>query len=131
MTLPLDAAGPHPENQRKRSELRGARHALIGVMLLAAVLAVVLLGRIDSRVLFFVAATQAAAAVLVATHQRGARALALAAALVALGWGIQRVLVLDSVSWFELSLIGTGVFEALLVAGCTPRDTGPRHRQRG
>jgi hypothetical protein len=123
-----DRPGPHPENQRKRRELRGPRHALIGVALIVAVGVVVVSGA--QPVAIAISVLEAAAAVMLVIHHVWARRVALGAALVAIGWGIDGVLVLDRVTWFELGLLGVGVFEALLVAACTPRDVKVK-RQRG
>ena len=136
MTSPRDRPGPHPENQRKRTELRGPRQALIGVLAIAAVLALVALFGFGSALprsgilLVLIAATQAVAAGLLVRHHVRARMVALAAALVALAWGVLHVLVLDEVTWLQLALMGTGTLEAFLVAGCTPRDTGKKRMSR-
>ncbi len=130
--------GPHPENRRKRRELRGARHALIGVLVLVAGLAVAsTLGagpsipRIDGRLLMVLAAMQAVGAFVIASHRLYARTLALAAALFAVGWGVWQVIVWNDVTWFQVALLGVGLFETVLVAGSTPRDAGePPHQHQ-
>jgi hypothetical protein len=117
----------HPENTRRRQELRGPRHALIGVLVVAAVLAIVTGVRTSptaaaTGMLVALAAIQLVAAGFLAGHVVRARMIALVAALFAIAWGIEQVLVLDVVTWFQLALLGIGALEALLVAGCTPRD---------
>lgn len=117
----------HPENTRRRQELRGPRQALIGVLVVAAVLAIVAVVRtsptaVATGMLLVLAAIQLAAAGFLAAHIVRARIVALVAALVATAWGIEQILVIDVVTWFQLALLGIGALEALLVAGCTPRD---------
>ena len=51
--------------------------------------------------------------------------------LIETAWSIAEILVFDVVTWFELTLLAIGVFEALLVAGCTPRDSGGKKKMRG
>jgi hypothetical protein len=123
-----DPPGPHPENQLKRRELRGARHALLGVLVVVAGLAIAkLLGAgppmryLTTGTLAVLAASQTLAAVAIASHRAHARMVALAAALVVVAWGVWQVIVWNDVTWFQVALLGTGSFEALLVAGCTPR----------
>lgn len=136
-----DRPGPHPENQRKRRELRGPRHALIGLLAAAAVCAIVLgLRRVVVHdgdrptgllLALLIGGTQALAALLLVIHHVRARAIALIAALVAIGWGLGHMMVSDW-SWFQIAVFGVGALEVLLVAGCTPRDAGKRpKKQRG
>ena len=127
-----DAMTSQPENTRRRRELRGPRHALIGVLALVVVLAII--AAADHRAPVGLAAiigiTQAIAAVLLVGHQLHARMAALGAALLAIAWSVVQIVRLDGVTSLELALLGVGVFEAMLVAGCTPRDApklrGPR-----
>ena len=126
-----DRPGPRPENQLKRRELVGARHGLVGVLAIAAVLAIVGGVRWSSPLLVVVGGSQAIAAVLAATRRPHNRVVALAAALVAIAWAVAQILVLDGVSWFSLSLLGVGLLECLLVAASTPRDDGTRKKMRG
>ncbi|MEO6774847.1 MAG: hypothetical protein ABI467_17885 [Kofleriaceae bacterium] len=126
---------PNPENTRRRQELRGPRRALIGVLVVVVGLAVVAVVRRSAQpaMLVVVAATQAVAAGLLAGRFRRARRVAVAAALLPVAWGFEQILVLDVVTWFPLALLGIGALEALLVAGCTPRDAPkqPTPRDRG
>lgn len=134
---PRDRPGPHPENQLKRRELRGPRRSLIGVDAIVAVLAaVVLAGRMTSvsnglTLVLLVGVTQGLAAFLLAIHHVEARKVALGAALLAIGWAVAQILLFDEVTRFSLTLLGVGVFEAMLVASCTPRDSGKRKKMRG
>jgi hypothetical protein len=115
---------PHPENTLRRQELRGARHALIGVLIGAAALAIVALVRmrVAPAMMIALAALQLVAAGWLARRFRRARLVALLAALVPVAWGLEQIMVLDVATWFQLALLGVGALEALLVAGCTPRD---------
>jgi uncharacterized membrane protein len=115
---------PNPENTLRRQELRGARHALIGVTIVVAVLAIVALVRmaVSPVMLIALAVLQLSAAVWLARRFKRARLVALVAALLPLAWGFGQILVLDVATWFQLVLLGVGALEALLVAGCTPRD---------
>ena len=127
MVSPMTA---HPENTRRRQELRGPRNALIGVLVVAAVLAVVAIVRyspnaVSTGMLLVLAAIQLVAAGFLAARLLLARTVALVAALFATAWGIEQILVIDVVTWFQLALLGIGALEALLVAGCTPR-TAPK-----
>lgn len=129
---PTDHPGPHPENQLKRRELVGARHGLAGVLVISAVLAIVGGVRWSSPLLgVLVGGSQALGALVVIARQPHNRLVALAAALIAIGWAVAQILVLDHVSWFLLSLLGVGLLEALLVAASTPRDDGTRKKMRG
>ncbi|CAN5779456.1 hypothetical protein BH11MYX2_BH11MYX2_38340 [soil metagenome] len=127
---------PHPENQLKRRELRGPRRSLIGLEIIVAALAIMALvaGKrsVSSGILLvvFVGATQAFSALVLAIHHVYARRVALVAALIPIAWSVAEILVFDVVTWFELALLSIGVFEVLLVAGCTPRDTGAKHPQK-
>ena len=115
---------PHPENTRRRQELRGPRHALIGVLVVVAALAIGALVRmpVAPTMMIAIAVLQlVAAGWLVGRFQR-ARLVALVAALLPMAWGLEQIMVLDVVTWFQLALLGSGALEALLVAGCTPRD---------
>jgi hypothetical protein len=143
-----DVPGPHPENQRKRIELRGPRRALIGLLGVSAVLAVlggiVLIAVPNARLLhqpvaevfaspftglrgtglvlvILIGSTQAIAALLLRSHHSHARMVALGAALIAAIWGLVQMMVGDGVTWFQLVAFGVGALEAFLVAGCTPR----------
>ncbi|MDB4963565.1 MAG: hypothetical protein JWP01_3564 [Myxococcales bacterium] len=135
-----DVPGPRPENQRKRTELQGPRQALIGLLAVAAVLAVAggvaLLGRslvvhtpllslrANGLVLALViGGTQALAAVLLVLHHERARAAALVAALIAVGWSVVQMMLLQDATWFQGTMFGVGALEAFLVAGCTPRKS--------
>ena len=152
-----DVPGPHPENQRKRRELRGPRRALIGLLTVSAGLAVlgglaliiVPTARLFHQpvdVLFassltslrgtglvlvvVIGGTQALAAALLIGHRVRARMIALGAALIAAGWGlVQMMTAIDGVTWFQLLAFGVGALEAFLVAGCTPRGRPAPNRQ--
>jgi hypothetical protein len=115
---------PNPENTLRRQELRGARHALIGVQIIAAVLAIAAIVRLRASpvMLIAIAASQVMAAGWLARRVKHARLVALVAALLPLAWGFGQILVLDVATWFQLSLLGVGALEALLIAGSTPRD---------
>lgn len=120
----------HNDNPRKlkRVELRGARRGLIGVEVIVAALAVAVLvvGPRSPRgiaLIILVGVTQALGAITLSLQLVWARRLALAAALVAIVFTVAQILIFDVVTWFELSLLGVGVLESMLVAGCTPRDT--------
>ena len=78
-----------------------------------------------------VGGSQALGALLVLARVIHCRLVALGAALLAIGWAVAQILVLDGVSWFSLSLLGVGLLESLLVAGSTPRDDGTRKKMRG
>ena len=144
---------PHPENQLKRRELRGARHALIGVLAIGAGLAItggaVLLAHPDGHwagpslevvvrstltsarttallLGVVIGGTQAIAAVMFLGQHKRARAVAAVAACLALAWAIARLFV-DDVSGFQLALGGLGALELVLVAGSTPREFGKKH----
>ena len=115
---------PNPENTRRRQELRGPRHALMGMLLVVAALAIAALVRLSASpgMLIVIAATQVVAAGFLARRLMRARLVAVVAALLPIAWGLEQILVLDVVTWFQLVLLGSGALEALLVAGCTPRD---------
>jgi hypothetical protein len=127
----LNDAPRHNDNPRKmkRVELRGARRGLIGVEVLVAVLAVAVLivgprsPRSGIALILLVGVTQAIGAITLSLQHVWARRLALAAALIAILFTVAQILIFDVVTWFELSLLGVGVLESLLVAGCTPRDS--------
>jgi hypothetical protein len=105
---------------------------LIGVLVVVAVLAIIAAidHRAPSELAAIIAITQALAAGLLVGHHLRARIASLGAALIAIGWSVVQIVRLDHVTSLELALLGAGVFEALLVAGCTPRDAsklrGPR-----
>ena len=125
----------HPENTRRRQELRGPRQALIGVLVVAAVLAIVAIVRLRPSadvvgLLVVLAALQVTAAGFLAARFLRARMVALVAALLAIAWGVEQVLVIDVVTWFQLAVLGIGALEALLVAGCTPRDPPKKRTPR-
>lgn len=115
---------PNPENTLRRQELRGARHALIGMAIVVAALAIVAVVRMAASpaMLIAIAVLQLIAAGWLARRRRRARLVALVAALLPLAWGLEQIMVLDVVTWFQLALLGVGALEALLVAGSTPRD---------
>lgn len=129
--MTLNYAPRHNDNPRKlkRVELRGARRGLIGIEVIVVALAIAMLvvgprstgGGIALIVL--VAVTQAIGAFTLSIHHVWARRLALAAALIAILFTVAQILIFDVVTWFELSLLGVGVLESMLVAGCTPRDS--------
>lgn len=145
MSRTPDRPGPHPENQRKRTELRGPRHALIGVLVLAALGAIVagvvvtvsgtanVLGLTivspfasvrGTGVLLalVIGGTQAGSALLLAGHYRRARMMSLLAAFIAVAWSALHGMILGGAA-FPLVLFAFGALEVFLVAGCTPRDT--------
>ncbi|HEY0483774.1 MAG TPA: hypothetical protein VGD37_39920 [Kofleriaceae bacterium] len=155
---PRDRPGPHPENQRKRRELRGPRQSLIGLLAVVAVLAVTggvaLIARPDGHVLrppvdlqvgsplmsiratgvllaLVIGSTQAIAALLLLLHYVRARMVALIASLIAVVWSVLQMILLDGATWFQLTLLGIGALEVLLVAGCTPRESSGPKKMRG
>lgn len=128
--MTLNDAPRHNDNPRKlkRVELRGARRGLIGVEVIVAALAVAVLivGPHSPRSIALIAlvcVSQAIGAFTLSIHHVWARRLALAAALIAILFSVAQILIFDVVTWLELSLLGVGVFESMLVAGCTPRDS--------
>ncbi|MDQ3335493.1 MAG: hypothetical protein M4D80_10035 [Myxococcota bacterium] len=151
-----DKPGPHPENQRKRTEIRGPRHALIGVLVCAAIgmviVGIMLIQGADGRAVrlspellagspfgsfreiglmlaILIGGTQAVAATLFALHHPRARHVAAVAAGIAVACGAAFVLAMHRTSWLEPTLFGIGFLELLLVAGCTPRKSAhPKHR---
>ena len=147
---PLDHAGPHPANQRKRRELQGPRQSLIGLLSVAAVLSVAggfaLIARPDGHLLrlsldlrvdspftsfrttgvvlaVVIGGSQAIAALLLVRHTVRARRVALIAALIAVAWGVLQLTMLAELIWFSIALFGLGALEVLLVAACTPRNS--------
>ena|ERR1700733_8825223 len=143
----MDQPGPHPENQRKRRELRGPRRGLIGVLAIAGALAIITGARLlAGRPIDLVATsphttgillavviggTQVLAALLLLIHHIRARMVALVAALLAVAWSVLQIMLIDGVTWFQLALLGVGALEAAFVAGCTPRDDGSKKQMRG
>ncbi len=153
---PQDKGGPQPEHQRKRAELRGPRHALIGTLAVIAVAAItvgaLLMKRSDGGLVrlsldqlagsplgsfrgagavlaVVIGGTQAlAAALLVVHHQRGRWLAAIAAGLV-LAFSVVLVMLMTRTTWLQPTLFGIGFIELLLVAGSTPRK--PADRTRG
>ena len=146
MTKAPDRPGPHPENQRKRTELRGPRHALIGVLLIGALGAVVAGALAATRgnpsalgltivspfasvrgtgglLAILIGGSQALAAFLLLAHHERARMVALIAALIAVAWSALHGMMLGGAA-FPLVLFAFGALEVMLVAGCTPRDAG-------
>lgn len=129
--MSLNNAPRHNDNPRKlkRVELRGARRGLIGIEVIVAALAVAVLvvGPRSSQsgiaLIVLVAVTQAVGAITLSLQHVWARRLALAAALIAILFTVAQILIFDVVTWFELSLLGVGVLESMLVAGSTPRDS--------
>jgi hypothetical protein len=127
----LNTAPRHNDNPRKlkRVELRGARRGLIGIEVIVAALAVAVLvvgprsPRSGIALIVLVGVTQALGAITLSLQHVWARRLALAAALIAILFTVAQILIFDVVTWFELSLLGVGVLESMLVAGCTPRDS--------
>jgi hypothetical protein len=125
-----DHPGPHPENQRKRRELQGARNSLIGVLAAAAVFAVAGgLARAGVLTATVLGGSQAFAAVLLIVHHPRARAVALAAALFAMVWSGVQIVMLDHVPGFQGAMLGIGALEGLLVAGATPREDPTRKKK--
>lgn len=125
----------HPENTRRRQELRGPRHALIGVLVVAAVLAVLAIARMSpsaatTGLWAVLAAMQLIAAGFLAARFLRARLVAVVAALAAIAWGVEQILVNDVVTWVQLVVLGIGALELLLVAGCTPRDPPKKRTPR-
>jgi len=155
---PRDKGGPRPENQRKRTEIRGPRHALIAVLALAAlgaiIVGVMLIQRGDGRAVglspelllgsplhsfrgmglalaILVGGTQAVAAILFVRYHARARHGAAVAAGIAVACSALMVMLMARRSWLELALFGIGFIEFLLVAACTPRKPPDRkHRRR-
>jgi hypothetical protein len=157
-TPPRDRPGPHPENQRKRRELRGPRQSLIGLLAVVAVLAVAgglaLIARPDDHVLrqpvdlqvgspftsirgtgvllaLVIGSTQGIAAFLLLLHHVRARMVALIASLIAVVLSVLQMMLLDGATWLQLTLFGIGALEVLLVAGCTPRESSGPKKMRG
>jgi hypothetical protein len=120
------AMAAHPENRRNRRELRGPRRGLIAVLLGVAVLAFTH----PTAPLVVLAVVQALAAAALVIHATHARAGALAAALFAIACAGWQVIGWNEVTWFQIALLALGSLEALLVAGCTPRDAGAPRRWR-
>jgi hypothetical protein len=127
----LNDAPRRRDNPRKleRIELRGARRGLIGIEVIVAAVAVAVLvvgprsPRTVVAMIILVGVTQALGALVLSLQLAWARRLALAAAVVAILFTVTQILIFDVVTWFELSLLGIGVLESMLVAGCTPRDS--------
>ncbi len=150
-----DQPGPHPERQRKRTELQGPRNGLIGLLVVIAVLAIAggaaLIGGNDGGSVFqpklppaarshslfgtgvllalVIGGSQAIAALMLVLHRPKARMVALAAALIVVAWSIERLL-LHGVSNLQVGAFFIGGLELLLVAGCTPRETMGRRKAR-
>ncbi len=142
---PSDQGGPRPENQRKRAELRGPRHALIGLLAVVAVGAVAfgILRRSDGQSLGLppgylegasglllvglLAAVHAAAAVILLVQPTRGRVVAAVAAAVAIGTSVVLIMSMLGVTWFPALLFFIGFVEILLVAGSTPRK--PAHHK--
>ncbi len=155
---PQDKGGPQPEHQRKRAELRGPRHALIGALAVIAVAAItvgaMLMKRSDGGLVglsldtiagsafgsfrgpgavlaVVIGGTQAlAAALLVIDHRRGRHLAAVAAGLV-IAFSVVLVMLMTRTTWLQPTLFGIGFIELLLVAGSTPRKPADRSRRFG
>ncbi|MBA3397502.1 MAG: hypothetical protein H0T89_33065 [Deltaproteobacteria bacterium] len=155
-TRPHDKGGSRPDQQRKRVEIRGPRHALIGVLAAAAVgliaIGTMVLVRGDggsvrlsdnllagsplsfralAMILVVVGATQVIAAImLVLHHPRGRHVAAAAGVLVALLAAIL-VMLMAGTSWLPVALFGVAFMELLLVAASTPRKPMVRKSRFG
>ncbi|MEO8843446.1 MAG: hypothetical protein ABI591_09265 [Kofleriaceae bacterium] len=129
MTRSLNAKPKHNDNPRKlkRVELRGARRGLIGIEVLVTLLAIAVLAMPRTRagiaLIVLVGVTQALGAIMLSLQHVWARRIALVAAMIAILFTVAQILFFDVVTWLELSLLGVGVLESMLVAGCTPRDS--------
>jgi hypothetical protein len=149
--------GPRPENTRRRRELQGPRRALIGLLGMAAALAVFLGAtlivlpnaqlfrerfdvlfasplsetRATGATLIAIGAVQAWAALTLVQHQVRARLIALVAALIVVAWSLLQMMVSNGVTWFQICAFGVGALEAFLVAGCTPRKPAKIKHQPG
>ncbi len=142
---PSDTGGPRPENQRKRAELRGPRHALIGMLAVVAIGAIAfgVLRRSDDRFLGLppgylegasglllvglLASVQALAAVVLLVQPARGRLIGAIAAAVAIGSSVVLVTSTRGPAWVPALLFFIGFVEILLVAGSTPRK--PAHRK--
>lgn len=138
-----DVRGPRPENQLKRVEIRKARHGLIALVSIVALVAIAfaLLRRSDARFLGLppgylaggtalgvaaaIGAMHALAVVLFAVHAERARLTAGIAAALLIGAGVGVILVVGT-HWVPATLLFGGVVELLLVAGATPRKPAKR-----
>jgi hypothetical protein len=124
------APGPHPENRKRRRELRGPRRGLIAVLVITAALAIASVSRAypGTAMLLVLAGVHVLAAFALIIHEARARMIALVAALTAIAWGAWQVVAWNEVTWLQIGALGLGALEALFVAGCTPRDAGVRAR---
>ncbi len=155
-TRPQDKGGSRPDQQRKRVEIRGPRHALIGVLAAAAIcviaVGILVLRRGDGGgvrlssdllagsplsfrglgvVLVVVGISQAiAGTLLVLHHPRGRHVAAAAGVIVALLAAILVMLMAGS-SWLPVALFGAAFMELLLVAASTPRKPIERKSRFG
>lgn len=155
---PSDKGGPRPENQRKRTEIRGPRRSLIGLLAVAAVgtitLGIMLIGRpgggvaylspsllaqspltsfrgLGLELVILVGGTQAlAASLLVLRHER-ARFVATVAAAIVVATSAILVMLSIGLSWLQPTLFGIGFIELLLVAASTPRKPADRKHRFG
>lgn len=123
-----DLPGPHPENQLKRQEVRKPRRGLIVLLALAALAAFGSFRATGIAFALVIGSSQAVAAAMFAGRRPPARAVATAAALLAVAWSVAWILVVDDVTWVALTVLAIGVFELLLVAGSTPRKDSARKR---
>lgn len=144
-----DAGGPRPENQRKRVEIRKARHGLIGLLAIVALAAIAfaVLRRSDERFLQLpagylaggtamgfagvIAVTHAFAAVLFAVDGQRARLVAgcAGALLMVAGFGVS--ILVSGPAWIPATFLFAGFVELLLVAGATPRKPAKRKHVPG
>lgn len=155
---PSDRGGPQPENQRKRTEIRGPRRALVGLLAVAAIgiitVGILLVQRPDgghvdlsldhlSRsplhsfrglglvLALLVGGTQVLAASLLVLHHERARHVAAAAGLIIVGASAVMVMLSIELSWLQPTLFGIGFLELLLVAASTPRKSRDRSHRFG
>lgn len=153
-----DKGGPRPENQRKRSELRGPRRSLVGVLALAAVGAItvgILLIRrpggglahlspdllasspltsflgVGLLLAILVGGTQTLAASLLVLHHERARLVAAIAGAIIVATSAILVMLSIGLSWLQPTLFGIGFIELLLVAASTPRKPADRKHRFG
>ncbi|HEY3804885.1 MAG TPA: hypothetical protein VGL61_19875 [Kofleriaceae bacterium] len=89
---------------------------------MAAVMVVgAVLGRIGGSLALIVAGSHATAAIVLVVQRKIGRRVALIAALIAIVWAVANIAVAGGVRWLPGGLIVIGLFEAMLVAGSTPR----------
>ncbi len=155
---PSDKGGARPENQRKRTEVRGPRHALLGLLAIAAIgaltVGVLLIQRPDGRsvklsidllasspltsfrgigllLALVIGGTQTlAASLLVLRHERARQVAAIAGGIIVVTSAVM-VMLSIGLSWLQPTLFAIGFIELLLVAASTPRKPVDRAHRFG